>query len=445
MSYPFGALKESSGPGWQFPRRQIRRLISSLLPGSKRTSPSPRRSSASTLRFEPLEPRLLLSADLAFAAMPDSDLTVRLDSINDIDTIVIIDNNIIDPSAQIVANQALADTTAIRITGSDGDDRLTIDQTNPFIVPIYFDDASSSDHDTLALTGVLSNIWQLTAANEGTVGNIAYTGIENLSGGSGDDTFHFSGGSVTGIIDAGDGFDTLDYSASSSAVTINLSDNTATDTAGVTGFESVIGSSLTSDLLIGTDAGDTWEITASGTGTVAGIDFSGFENLQGGSGDDTFVFSGGSVLSVAGGSGDDTLDLSADTAGVTIDLAAGTASYAGSITGIENVISGAGNDTLIGSLQAVLVDTGAGSDTLDFSTLSSDLTIGIAADGSVSVSDGVDSISGITGIENIVGSSGTNTYVLADGASLSGALSGTSLILDYSAYTTSVAVDIEAE
>ena len=61
---------------------------------------------------------------------------------------------------------------------------------------------------------------------------------------------------------------------------------------------------------------------------------------RGNAGADAFVFTGGSVASVDGGSGADTLDLSADAAGVVVDLSAGTATYAGSIAGIENIITG---------------------------------------------------------------------------------------------------------
>ena len=96
MAYPFGNSQESSGQGWFFPHRQLKRLISSLLPQAKRFTPSSlKRTPSRKLQFEPLEPRLLLSADLAFMADPGgSDLTLRLDDIDGIETLVIIDNEI---------------------------------------------------------------------------------------------------------------------------------------------------------------------------------------------------------------------------------------------------------------------------------------------------------------------------------------------------------------
>ena len=104
MAYPFGAPPESNAQGWFFPHRQLKKLISSLLPQAKRFTPSTtRRTPSRKLQFEPLEPRLLLSADLAFMADPGgSDLTVKLDTIDDIETVVIIDNDIADPAAKTI-------------------------------------------------------------------------------------------------------------------------------------------------------------------------------------------------------------------------------------------------------------------------------------------------------------------------------------------------------
>ena len=47
------------------------------------------------------------------------------------------------------------------------------------------------------------------------------------------------------------------------------------------------------DSLTGTDAANTWAISASNAGSVGGIPFTNFENLTGGSEADTFVFAKG--------------------------------------------------------------------------------------------------------------------------------------------------------
>jgi hypothetical protein len=322
-----------------FPHRQLKRLISSLLPQAKKFNFSAaKRSPSRKLQFEPLEPRLLLSADLAFMADPGgSDLTLRLDDIDGIETLVIIDNEIVDPLAQVVASQALADTSAVRITGGAGDDRLTVD-FNPFIVPVRFDDTTAGDNDFLALTGAMGQNWQLSDADAGQVGNIGFSGVEHLVGGSGSDT------------------------------------------------------------LVGTDTGSAWNITAPDAGSVNGISFSGIENLLGGNSDDSFQFDGGSVSSVSGGGGNDTLDLSTDTAGVTVNLHTGTTDHAGSISSIESLLTGSGDDSVIGALNPVSIDTGSGSDTLDYSVQTLSLTLDLSS-------------GDLLGIESIVGGGGDDTLL----------------------------------
>ena len=165
MAYPFGAPSQSSEQGRFFARHQLKRLMSALLPQAKSFLPSTRRrKQPPKLQLEPLEPRLLLSADLAFVADPGgSDLTLRLDNVDTVDTLVIVDN----VDNQIVASHALADLAEVRISGGIGADRLTVDQTNPFIVPIRFDDITEGDNDLLTLTGTSDAVWQVTGDNEG--------------------------------------------------------------------------------------------------------------------------------------------------------------------------------------------------------------------------------------------------------------------------------------
>ena len=80
------------------------------------------------VHLEPLEPRILLSADLSHT-MGDAgeDLTLRLADVEGVDTLQLITSS--DPNAdtQVVASQALADTSGVQVTGSDQDDTLRID------------------------------------------------------------------------------------------------------------------------------------------------------------------------------------------------------------------------------------------------------------------------------------------------------------------------------
>jgi len=94
----------------------------------------------------------------------------------------------------------------------------------------------------------------------------------------------------------------------------------------------------------------------------------GDDSLLGGAGDDVLA-GGADDDTLDGGDGSDTVDYSGDTAGVTVDLAAGEAfgddSGADELSGIENVIGGAGNDTLLGDAGANALSGGAGNDTLE--------------------------------------------------------------------------------
>ena len=180
---------------------------------------------------------------------------------------------------------------------------------------------------------------------------------------------------------------------------MNLATGAAPGASGVSDVVAVVGGAG-ANTLIGPDADTNWNVTATDAGSVAGVSFSGVENLAGGSGADVFVFTGGSVAAAAGGAGSDTLDLSADTVGVVVDIAAGTASHAGAVSGIENVVTGSGEDTLIGP---------AGDTTWNVSGPGSGEVAGIA----------------FRGLENLTGAVGNqDRFVFADGGGLSGVLEG---------------------
>src|SRR5262245_15816469 len=97
----------------------------------ERLSSTPRRSRRTRSRrgaqVEPLEPRLLLSADLTpFAvdmARVGSDLTLRLDAATQ--SIQLLDST--HPDGPVVVEHSRDATSAIHIHGSDGPDRLVFD------------------------------------------------------------------------------------------------------------------------------------------------------------------------------------------------------------------------------------------------------------------------------------------------------------------------------
>ena len=296
-------------------------------------------------------------------------------------------------------------------------------------------------------------------------------GIENLIGGSGNDTLTgdagnnvLSGGAGNDTLAGGTGTDTVDYSSSSSDITANLATGTATGqgTDRLSGDENLIGGSgndsLTGDananVLTGGSGNDTL-IGAAGDDTLAGgtgtdtVDYSsssagitanlatgtaigqgtdtlsGDENLIGGTGNDSLtgdananVLTGGSGNdtligaagddTLAGGADTDTVDYSSSIAGITANLATGTATGQGTdtLSGDENLTGGTGNDTLTGDANANVLTGGSGNDTL----------IGAAGDDTLAGGAGNDTLSGDSGNDTLAGGDGNDTLAGGYGA-----------------------------
>jgi hypothetical protein len=135
--------------------------------------------------------------------------------------------------------------------------------------------------------------FNVTGTNAGNVtGDVAFTGIGSLAGAAGNDSFVFgSSGQLTGSLAGGTGTNTLDYSARSTPVSVNLGTGTATAvTKGISAIEAIVGGSGT-DTLTGTSGNDMFALTSPTAGTVAGVTFSGFEAFAGGAGNVTLSFS----------------------------------------------------------------------------------------------------------------------------------------------------------
>jgi Ca2+-binding RTX toxin-like protein len=189
-------------------------------------------------------------------------------------------------------------------------------------------------------------------------------GDNRIDGGAGNDTLH--GGQGDDRLDGGVGIDTASWAGSATGVTVDLS-------------------------LTGPQA------TAAGMDTLVAI-----ENLQGGNGHDRLLGNGGNNR-IDGGAGDDTIDGAAGsdvllgglgvdtvsfasaTSSVTVDLANTGAqrtvgSWSDTITGFENLVGSAWNDTLTGSAAANRIDGGAGADRIRGGEGADLLTGGTGAD-----------------------------------------------------------------
>ena len=71
--------------------------------------------------LEPLEPRILLSADLSYATSAGAhDLTLKMADIQGVETLQLINNADPNQATAVVASHAVADTSGVFITGSQG-------------------------------------------------------------------------------------------------------------------------------------------------------------------------------------------------------------------------------------------------------------------------------------------------------------------------------------
>jgi hypothetical protein len=283
--------------------------------------------------------------------------------------------------------------SAANITVSDADDLIlaTITATTNLIVNVDAgaDETVSLDlrgatitaggvitlngngtNDTLFATDT-ANLWTITEPNSGNfndgIRTFNFTSFGNITGGGSTDTFNFTSGTISGLVDGGANVvsDTLSY-AGGPAATITLTAQGTID--GFKGTATSLGQFDDIDVLTGSGGIDTLAetITAAGTFTVQSgsdtfvsgntLNFSGIENLTAGGGNDSIVINeaqSGNLETV--GAGDFTITLNA------------------SLTG--NINGGTGDDTInFNSAMTGNLSAGEGDNILDFNSGSSAIT-----------------------------------------------------------------------
>jgi hypothetical protein len=213
------------------------------------------------------------------------------------------------------------------------------------------------------------NTWAITENNAGSLnGGLTFSSIENLTGGSDSDQFVFSDGKgVSGIIDGQAGTNSLDYSAYSTAVTVDLGAGTATGTGAVVNIRNIIGGSagdsLTGDAgpneIIGNDGDDLID-GAAGPDSISGG--SGVDEIFGGAGDDVISGNAGKDTIHAGSGsdiiyGDEDNDLIyGDQAGVTVHA---TEALVATLVGDHLVARSSGPMTLLTTVTSLDAETSA--------------------------------------------------------------------------------------
>ena len=303
---------------------------------------------------------------------------------------------------------------------------------------------------TAATHAVTINLLAQSAA--GASGNDTIIGIENLITGAGSDSI--IGNGLANIISSGAGSDTIlagagddsvdggsgtdwlsytDFLNASQSMTVDLGTRRATGASGedsFAGIENVV-TGGGQDCLIGDSLANT---LAAGGGDDSILGDGGNDSLMGGLGND----------SIHGGAGLDLLsyaDMTATTQAITIDMvsmrvtgAAGSDSF----MGIENVLAGAGHDSLLGDSLANSLSAGGGNDTISGGAGADSIDGGTGTDlvsyahllgTSLAVTvdllarraSGADGSDSLLGIENVVSGAGNDCLV---GDALANILSG---------------------
>ncbi len=239
------------------------------------------------------------------------------------------------------------------IDGGDGNDSIDASGGNGTFAGEFLQGGSGDD--TITGSGMDDLIFGDSSAGESGTPTSVGTGDDLIDGGAGDDTILAGAGNDTvtvgtgnDVLTGGDGTDTLDFSNFSDAtvtgdlatgLTITLADGSI-QTAN--GFEEIIG-------LDPVDPG-TPDVLAS-----TGED----ETLDGGAGDDTITYTtGGGSDSIIGGADTDTLIVSGDDTGNTVSLA----NEAGESSSLELEVDGA--TSTVEEVEDITINTGAGGDTV---------------------------------------------------------------------------------
>ncbi|RUS59289.1 hypothetical protein EGN72_15210 [Pseudorhodobacter sp. E13] len=238
-------------------------------------------------------------------------------------------------------------------------------------------------------------------------------GDDSLRGGADGDSLYGGAGNDTIQGDAGD-----DYAEGYFGDDL-MSGGIGSDTLdGGDGNDQIFGGD-DNDFLMGGDGQDQLDGGSgndtlwSGAGDDTLIGGAGNDTMIGEGGDDTFTLSAGFGTDViqgdeAGETNGDTIDASAITSAVVLDLSAGNPGdpESGTLTSgadvasfntIENIVLGAGDDSVIGSSGADNVVTGAGADTVDGGAGDDRFALGADGDADVvrlSDGDGHDTIAG---------------------------------------------------
>ena len=278
------------------------------------------------------------------------------------------------------------------IDGREGNDTLLGGNGNDTLIGGLGNDSldGGSSNDTADFSNNTLAVIARLDTGLATIGNEtdALISIENLIGGKGHDQLVgnpdnniisggvgndiLNGGNGNDSLDGGEGLDAADYSDKITSVSVTLNgtnsavvkvNNVAEDT--IKNIENIIGGSG-NDTLTGDNLGNTLK-GGDGNDTLNGA--AGIDTINGDAGNDVLMGGAGNDV-INGGNNVDTASFADKTTRVVIVLSAGAGTATigtetDTLTGIENLTGGSGNDTFTGDDNDNVLTGGAGNDTLD--------------------------------------------------------------------------------
>ena len=350
------------------------------------------------------------------------------------------------------------------LTGLSGDDTyLFQDSWGQDTIIEDLDNGS----DTLDFSNVTADLIFRISGTDGSVtvtdgtNTVTATNIENLIGGSGNDTFILGdGASLAGTINGWYGDNTLDHGLYTTAVDVDLALGLAMGMGSFSFIQNFAGGTAI-DTISGSGGNNIWTIDGDNSGIIGSgnaddtVTFSGFENLTGTEdNEDTFLLkeTGNVDGTISGGrdgvdsllveSGSDALILNPDVTGAgSMDLSGRTIDYEGLepviiTTGADTVVTAAVINATILDDQLILEDTpgdpgsmtlvsldpnirflqadGSVTDVLSFTTPTESITVNLRA-GDDTFTPGSTSFSGILTVN---GGTGSDTFNGGDAQNL---------------------------
>jgi len=158
--------------------------------------------------------------------------------------------------------------------------------------------ASNTESHTLLGANNTANTWSIAALNTlvNTNGTLTFSGIDNLTGGNQQDQFSFDGNLVGGLVDGGanenNSADSVIFRniAATGISTVRLGSTVGETEINLANVEGVTSETPSDNLrLMGDNTTNIWTIQGTDAGLVNSVAFSGFADIEGGSGNDTFV------------------------------------------------------------------------------------------------------------------------------------------------------------